>query len=362
MRIASKLIQYGTGLARELSVRQIFEVPSSHVRTFSTTSPFGKTASSKARKHRAPYLVTQAKARKANNLVRQEVLRKEREEARGDPIRGITTPFVESFDTGFIDPENSTAKDSSHETTSESTAEQPPDDAKSVDQLLDGRQFNHHVHREEILEAMQRPPYAVYNPKGSDDAYGKNEIVNDERFKNNAIALARILNLSNGSSLDLLTHNTKRCIETFGRHNTDKFLPPKPPSLMSAFYDKKGGEGIQEQQQQQQQQEGSNTNPSSPSVETPQATSPTPARAGLDTGSSEVQIAILTAKIRALAAALEKDGRQDKMNKRNLRVLVHRRQKLLRYLRRKERGGPRWQHLVEKLGLTEGTWNGEISL
>jgi ribosomal protein S15P/S13E len=54
-------------------------------------------------------------------------------------------------------------------------------------------------------------------------------------------------------------------------------------------------------------------------------------------------------------------GKKDKVNKRNLRVLVHKRQKLLRYLRTKERGGERFQHLVETLGLTEGTWKGEIS-
>lgn len=52
----------------------------------------------------------------------------------------------------------------------------------------------------------------------------------------------------------------------------------------------------------------------------------------------------------------------DKVNKRNLRLLVHRRQKLLRYLERKERGGPRFQNVVDVLGLTEGMWRGEISL
>jgi len=85
-------------------------------------------------------------------------------------------------------------------------------------------------------------------------------------------------------------------------------------------------------------------------------------RAGPDTGSSEVQIAVLTAKIRTLADFLETRGKTDKVNKRNLRLLVHRRQKLLLYLRRKERGGPRWQNIIDTLGLTEGTWRGEISL
>jgi ribosomal protein S15 len=85
-------------------------------------------------------------------------------------------------------------------------------------------------------------------------------------------------------------------------------------------------------------------------------------RVGPDTGSSEVQVAILTAKIRALADFLETRGTTDKHGKRDLRLLVHRRAKLLKYLRRKERGGPRWQHLIETLGLTEGTWQGEITL
>lgn len=75
-----------------------------------------------------------------------------------------------------------------------------------------------------------------------------------------------------------------------------------------------------------------------------------------------MQIAILTAKIRTLAEFMKTRGKGDKANKRNLRLLVHRRQKLLVYLQRKEHGGPRWRHCIETLGLTEGTWRGEISL
>lgn len=84
-----------------------------------------------------------------------------------------------------------------------------------------------------------------------------------------------------------------------------------------------------------------------------------PKRVGPDTGSAEVQVAILTTKINVLADNL---GKKDKHNKRNLRLLVHKRQKLLKYLRRKERGGPRWQHLMDKLGLGDAMWKGEISL
>ena len=90
---------------------------------------------------------------------------------------------------------------------------------------------------------------------------------------------------------------------------------------------------------------------------------PQPAhRGGPDTGSSEVQIGILTAKIRVLANEFEGVSRNDKVNKRNLRLLLHRRQKLLQYLKRKERGSGRWEHMVETLGLTEGTWKGQIEV
>lgn len=151
-------------------------------------------------------------------------------------------------------------------------------------------------------------------------------------FHENAeAAVARIVRLSNGNSKDRTRANVQRCIETFGRHHTDDVLAPKAPSNVAR----------------------------DPSLPGPADKTP---RAGPDTGSPEVQIAILTTKIRVLANHLDGPGKQDKVNKRNLRLLVHRRQKLLTYLRRKERGGERWQNLVETLGLTDGTWKGEISL
>jgi len=122
--------------------------------------------------------------------------------------------------------------------------------------------------------------------------------------------------------------NKQRCIETFGRHETDQILPPKLPSFVKR---------------------GPDAAPAG--IDTP--------RAGPDTGSSEVQIAILTAKIRALSKTLHK---KDQANKRNLTLLVHKRQKLLKYLRRKDRGGPRWQNLIQILGLTRASWEGEITL
>jgi len=132
-------------------------------------------------------------------------------------------------------------------------------------------------------------------------------------------AVRRILSMEHSNARDRTRVNITRCLDTFGRHNTDSALP-----------DNDGG---------------------------PRKAK---ARAGPDTGSSEVQIAVLTEKIKRLADMLRNTGHKDKMNKRNLRLLVHRRAKLLQYLRRKEKGGPRWQHCIETLGLTEATWKGEI--
>lgn len=156
----------------------------------------------------------------------------------------------------------------------------------------------------------------------------------DEAHYNARRALAAIASLENGSSKDRTRANIQRCIDELGRHNTDLVLPPKVASFGSFDNPK----------------EATSTNPNMLMVTK---------RVGPDTGSSEVQAAILTAKINTLADDL---GKKDKHNKRNLRVMVHKRQKLLAYLRRKERGGPRWQNLVEKLGISDAMWKGEISL
>lgn len=160
----------------------------------------------------------------------------------------------------------------------------------------------------------------------------------EEVHKTAAAAIQRITALENGSSKNRMKVNVARCVNTFGRHNTDLLLPPKAPSLINV------------------------SDPFSAPIRPETNAAAAAKRVGPDTGSSEVQIAILTAKIRTLADVLEKRGKGDKHNKRNLRLLVHRRQKLLQYLKRKERGGPRWQHCIETLGLTEGTYMGEISL
>ena len=108
------------------------------------------------------------------------------------------------------------------------------------------------------------------------------------------------------------------CIETFGRHNTDKSLSPDPCHA------------------ERFQHSLANKTP----------------RAGPDTGSSEVQAAILTAKIRALAKHME-ENKKDKHNKRNLRKLCHKRQKILRYLKRSDKGGVRYRNVMTALGLDD---------
>lgn len=154
--------------------------------------------------------------------------------------------------------------------------------------------------------------------------------------KNASRALSLISSLANGSSSDLTRYNIQRCISTFGRHVTDTILPPRPTSIYNQH-----------------------NNPAATSTTTSSSPPAPKLRAGPDTGSSEVQIAVLTTKINVLANNLH---RKDKLNKRNLRLLVHRRQKLLAYLRRKERAGPRWRNLVEGLGIQDAMWKGEISL
>lgn len=277
------------------------------------------------RKYKDPYALAQAKQRKAANVARQTVLQQERTEALGDPVRGITTPFIESFD----DVGGAAAEpfDIITDTSAEGVQ------IKTADHGI----LNHFLRSDELAEAIKHS-YALTEPVPSkirdvaDPAQEEAERQKHEEGHARATAaIAKIVSLANASSKQKTRANVQRCIESFGRHRTDETLRPRlQPNR---------GEGEAAPQQEK-----------------------TP-RAGPDTGSSEVQIAILTAKIRVLATAMEQKGCQkDKMNKRNLRVLVHRRQKLLNYLRKEERGGDRWQHLVETLGLTEGTWKGEISL
>ena len=67
-----------------------------------------------------------------------------------------------------------------------------------------------------------------------------------------------------------------------------------------------------------------------------------------DSGSPEVQIAILTARIRELSEHL-KVHRKDFHSRRGLILMVGKRNKLLRYLARTDR--PRYLETLKKLGL-----------
>ena len=278
------------------------------------------------KKHKDPYALAQAKQRKAVNMARREILAKERKEAMGDPVRGISTPFLESFD----DVGGSAVVLS---TASAGTPEDGFQIKSGNDKLLN------HFLTPTVLQESIKHSYSLTAPVESENrdiADPMQEAAEKQKHAEGharaTTALARIVSLANASQKDKTRANVRRCVEAFGRHNTDQTLRPRAP-INPEFADKH--------------------------VEGPGKTP----RAGPDTGSSEVQIAILTAKIRVLANQLEaKGGHKDKINKRNLRVLVHKRQKLLKYLRRKERGSDRWKNVVETLGLSEGTWKGEINL
>jgi len=67
-----------------------------------------------------------------------------------------------------------------------------------------------------------------------------------------------------------------------------------------------------------------------------------------DTGSPEVQIALLTERIKTLTEHFKKFGK-DHNSRRGLLVLVGSRRKLLKYLR--EKNVDRYKKVIERLGL-----------
>lgn len=279
--------------------------------------PSSSLAAAQRRKH-DPYAIAQTRQRKAANISRQKILREERAAAVGDPVRSEPTAFISSLQ-GTQVPEKAQAAEG---------------EGKGAEQTHTAAHLNYFVSQKELDQALDYSQELTKPLKGSSsnsDPQLQEEEAERHRESHEKAqeAVNRILQLSNGNSRDRSLTNVQRCIETFGRHTTDNVLDPKPASV---------------------------AHPSAP-----KAPEKAP-RAGPDTGSPEVQAAILTSKIQVLAKHLETTSHKDKHNKRNLRLLVHRRQKLLAYLRKKERGGPRWQNLMENLGLSEGSWKGEISM
>ena len=67
-----------------------------------------------------------------------------------------------------------------------------------------------------------------------------------------------------------------------------------------------------------------------------------------DTGSTEVQVAILTERIRELTEHM-KVHKKDFHSRRGLLIMVGKRRRLLQYLRNKDFG--RYQTLIQRLGL-----------
>ena len=229
----------------------------------------------KKKKHNDPYRAAQARQRRAANVARQNVLFADRAATMGDPVRSRPTPFVESLK------------------------------PKAPLESMKDSYLNYFVKPDQLEGAIQKSK-DLTTPllKHQDPQRNKDEEQSFSEAHENAVkAMGAIASLDNASGKDRLHLNVQRCIDEFGRHNTDNFLPPKPTSLQTLRTNQEGN-----------------------------AAAP---RTGPDTGSSEVQVAILTAKINVLVENVHK---KDKHNKRNLRLLVHRRQKLLAYLRRRERG------------------------
>lgn len=69
---------------------------------------------------------------------------------------------------------------------------------------------------------------------------------------------------------------------------------------------------------------------------------------GGDTGSTEVQVALLTERVKGLTAHLQAHS-QDHHSRRGLLMLVSQRRALLDYLKRKDES--RYQSLIDSLGI-----------
>jgi ribosomal protein S15 len=257
------------------------------------------------------------------------VLKEQRAKELGDPIRGVETPFVKSFDTVVPQQIQLDANEVNLETLRANSDQSPISPAEASNEY----HLDHGIKHEELAKAIESSRLLIEpeDTKGADPlSHNVDRQDWEARNQNAAEAVQRIVSLVSGSSKHRTKKNIERIIDTFGRHNTDQTLKPKAPAIVK------------------------------PNIFA-EVAEPTP-RVGPDTGSSEVQIGILTAKIRVLADRYEGENRNDKINKRNLRLLLHRRQKLLSYMEKKERGSGRWQNMITTLGLTPACWKGQIAV
>lgn len=273
-----------------------------------STYALTRAASTKAptQKRNDFFRIAQARQRKAANVSRQKLLQTEREASLGDPVKSDPTSFIQDIQ-------------------STQTVSQIPNPESKLNFYLNSNEIASALQfSKDLSEPLQNPDRDTADPQIEKEALEQHE----RAHKNAEDAILRIVNLNNGNTKDRMRLNIQKCVEQLGRHSTDSVLPPKPASLQNS-----SSTGQLEKI----------------------------ARVGPDTGSPEVQAAILTVKILNLSRHLQ-TANKDKHNKRNLQILVHKRQKLLQYLRRKERGGPRWQNLMQTLGLSEAAWKGEIAI
>ena len=261
-----------------------------------------------------PHVIARSKAIRERNIARQQELQEQQKASHVDPVIGRPTGFTQVLDAMH------TPLPSIDDIINNRV------DYEELQKLRKETQPNYFLPRDELIHSLEQSQGLIFPPspprsppKGSFD---EKELHEKQAYHAHSVeAVLRITSLALGSSKDRTRHNKQVCINTFGRHVTDNTLPPDPVQRHSL-----------------------SANIPKPYTKTP--------RVGPDTGSSEVQAAVLTAKIRVLAEHL-KANKKDKMNKRNLRLLLHKRQKILKYLKRKERGGIRYRNVMEKLGLDE---------
>ncbi|KAL7271807.1 hypothetical protein RUND412_005409 [Rhizina undulata] len=289
-----------------LTTRITASLPSC-IQSFTTTPAFE--AEKQRQQNHNPYAAEIARKRRLANINLQEELAAARVRDAADPVWGHTTSFLESID-------------------------KAPDALPSVDMAknrgidIGDTRLNYFLSQKEVeasLEISRTLLSPINGVKDPSKPKFQEDLKKAEEFeiehKRTMEAIRRIISLGNGSAADIARSNTQLCIETFGRHVSDSQLPLDP--------------------------------------NVPPAVNKTP-RAGPDTGSSEVQAAILTVRIRKLARVLEKEGKKDHHNKRNLRLLVHKRQKILKYLMRREKGGIRYRNIMGALGLDDNAIEQEI--